>query len=239
MTIEVTCLMGVMDETYSLRHTIETLHDKLCAETFEIVISVSPRTTKDSLRVINDLVLEFKNILVLKEKNPGIGGAYKTAIEGSSGKFLVLMSSDLETDPSLVPTLIEEKRRLESVDIICVSRWIKKDAFTGYSFVQLLLNSIFQRLVRLVTKASITDFTYAFRIYEASQIKDLDFRELKHGFFLESLLLPMSRGARVSEIPGAWTIRSEGTRHIKFLDYFSYVRVLGRFVREKYLREDK
>jgi len=236
MTIELTCLMGVMDETYSLRHTIETLHHRLVSEAFEIVISVSPYTSNDSLEVLKDLVLKYKNILVLKEKDPGIGGAYRTAIEGSSGKFLVLMSSDLETDPSLVPILLEEKKRSNSADIICVSRWIKKDAFSGYSLIQLLLNSIFQKLVRLVTGTAITDFTYAFRIYDASQIRDLEFKELRHGFFLESLLLPMSRGARISEIPGSWMSRSEGIRHIKVWDYFSYVRVLGRFARQKYFR---
>jgi glycosyltransferase involved in cell wall biosynthesis len=231
-------MMGVMDETYSLRQTVRTLQSGLTSIQFEIILVVSPLTSNDSIKTINELTRECQNIVIIKEVHPGIGGAYMTAIEASVGRYLVLMSSDLETDPSLVPILLGEKKRLESVDIVCVSRWINKKSFIGYSSIQRMLNSIFQKIVRKVSSVSLTDFTYAFRIYDASIVKGLEFKELSHGFFLESLLTPISRGCRVAEVPGTWVARSEGERHIRARDYLTYVRVLFRFIKEKNSRGD-
>ena len=76
--------------------------------------------------------------------------------------------------------------------------------------------------------SELSDFTYAFRAYRKSILQDIVWEESSHSFFLESLLKPLIKGARIQEIPGVWVKRSQGERHISMWSYLHYFKILIR-----------
>jgi hypothetical protein len=142
-----------------------------------------------------------------------------------------MMSSDLETNPYMIPEILSAAEKDESLDIVCVSRWLMKSSFYKYNHALKFANFIFQKILRLIYSRNISDYTFAYRLYQTKILNNIDWKSYKHGFFLESLLVPLTRGAKVQELAGEWTLRSEGVRHISFFDYFSYIGVVMRNLR--------
>jgi dolichol-phosphate mannosyltransferase len=160
-----------------------------------------------------------------EQKFPGIGGAYNQGFQEASGDIVILMSSDLETDPSLIPIMISNLVSNPKIDIVAVSRWINSNSFEGYSQILRTLNYTFQKLIKFLYGSELTDFTYAFRAYRSESLKGIIWTERTHSFFLESLLRPITQGASVLEIPGKWVARTQGDRHIERSAYWHYIKL--------------
>jgi hypothetical protein len=143
------------------------------------------------------------------------------------------MSSDLETDPDSIPMMLDKILKNPELDIVATSRWLDSRSFSGYGPLMLTFNYLFQKMLKIVTRKKLTDFTYAFRIYRADAIKNINWRESRHGFFLESLLIPLRNGVTVAEIPSKWSQRTEGVRHIVLKDYLTYLTVLQNYMKKR------
>ena len=62
-------------------------------ELFEVVC-VNDGSTDNSLEVLQEYASKFENIVIVDQKNAGVGGAKNTGIENASGKYLWLINSD-------------------------------------------------------------------------------------------------------------------------------------------------
>lgn len=56
-------------------------------------------------------------------------------------------------------------------------------------------------------------------------IQSIQWEEMKHPFFLETIVKPLRRGVEVVEIPTAWRARSEGESKNTFLRNFVCFRI--------------
>ena len=148
----------------------------------------------------------------------------REAFDVASGDHIMLMASDLETDPTLIPAFIETMKA-DCWDIVAGSRWIKGGGFDGYSKMKLVLNYLFQKIFRILYMTKVTDLTFAYRLYRKSILEGMLWEELKHPFLLECLLKPLRCGASVAEIPCKWRARTEGTSANVFLETLTYVRI--------------
>lgn len=93
------------------------------------------------------------------------GGAVRDAIDIASSSHLIVMPTDLETDPHIVSKLIETEKKI-------------------------LL--ILQRLPDGCKKANLLDMTYAFQIFPKKLVKRIHGEELKHPFYMETALKPIA-----------------------------------------------
>ena len=160
--------------------------------------------------------------LILWQKRPFAGGAVRDAIDIASGSHLIMMSTDLETDPHIVSKLIETEKKNPG-DITTASRWLQKSNFVGYDRKKYFLNFCFQKIFSLYYGVNLTDMTYAFRIFPTKLMKRIQWEELKHPFYLETALKPIRLGIPFHEIPAKWTSRQEGESQNSFLQTFAYV----------------
>ena len=99
------------------------------------------------------------------------------------------MSSDLETDPHTVKSLIAKIR--EGYDIVTCTRWTGA-GFTGYNPLKYILNKIFQIFFGILYHT--TDLTFAFRIFKTDIIKCVKWEELRHPFLFETIIKPLRLG---------------------------------------------
>jgi hypothetical protein len=161
--------------------------------------------------------------LVHHQKLPFLGGALREAFDLARGSHVVMMASDLETDPNDVKALIGAAEKHPAA-IITASRWRDGGSFQGYSRVKLFCNWVFQRFFSLLYGVELSDMTYAYRIFPARLVRTIHWEELRHPFLFETLVKPLRLGVQVIEIPSAWKARTEGESQNTFFRNFVYFR---------------
>jgi glycosyltransferase involved in cell wall biosynthesis len=230
--VKVSFVITVLNETESLRETVEAVFALAADHVHEILLVIAPRTTEASRAVIRELADRYGAcIRVHEQRRPFLGGALQEGFAESRGDYVLLMASDLETDPAVAPQMIETMKTGDW-DIVATSRWVKGGGFRGYNPLKLVLNYLFQKFFRLLYHTNLTDLTFGYRLYRRSILEGIVWEELRHPFLLECLLKPLRRGARVTEVPCPWQPRKEGESANTFLRTFQYVRtaVKTRFV---------
>ncbi|SFK49720.1 Glycosyltransferase involved in cell wall bisynthesis [Lachnospiraceae bacterium KH1T2] len=233
----VTILLPAMDETYSLRETVDTIV-RTCntKDIAEFILLLCDRTSAESRAVANQLVDEYSDqvsIYIHDQKLPFVGGAIREGFDLAKGSHVVLMSSDLETDPNVIQKFIEMSKRYPN-RIITATRWSHGGGFERYNKVKLVCNLIFERVIGLFYFSTLSDLTYAFRIFPTKLMQSIEWEELKHPFFLETALKPLRLGVKFIEIPAHWTARTEGVSQNSFFANFKYFKTAwhNRFLKK-------
>lgn len=227
-SLRISFLLPVMNETYLLEQTVTGILKAAPDDVEEILIVTADRTTPEAMAVVQRLMAVHPGLIWHHRQTlPFLGGAMQEAFSLAKGDHVMLMSSDMETDPAVIPQFIVRMREGNS-DIVAASRWIRGGGFTGYSTVKWLLNWGFQQVFRWLYWCQVTDLTYAYRLYKRDVLAGIRWEELKHPFLLESLLKPLRLGARLAEVPALWRARTEGTSGNSLWATFKYLRIATR-----------
>jgi glycosyltransferase involved in cell wall biosynthesis len=219
-----TIILPVMNETVSLDETIQIILRDAKDKIKELLIVVCQRTSPQALAVVSRWREQLPDLVRVHQQTlPHLGGALREAFDLARGSHLVMMASDLETDPNDVKLLIAGAQKNPAA-VIVASRWLAGGAFHGYSKVKLLCNRIFQVFFSTLYGARLSDMTYAFRIYPTKLVQCIRWQELRHPFLFEALVKPLRLGVQVIELPSVWRTRSEGESQNTFLRSFVYFR---------------
>ena len=222
--MRISFVVSVLNETDSLRQTVDTIFALAQDNVWEVLLVIAAHTTAPTRAVIRELADQYRgHIRVHEQRLPFLGGALREGFAEARGDFIMLMASDLETDPNVIPRFLE-RMKTGDWDIVAGSRWMEGGGFEGYSRLKLALNFLFQRFFRVLYRTNLTDLTYAYRLYRRSALEGIVWEELRHPFLLECLLKPLRRGARVIEVPCTWRLRREGQSANTFLQTFRYLR---------------
>jgi glycosyltransferase involved in cell wall biosynthesis len=220
----VSVILPVMNETFSLRETVDIILRDAKEFIRELIIVVCDRTTPEAMATVNQLKQELGDLVVVhQQKMPFLGGAIREAFDIARGSHVILMASDLETDPKLVRPMIDEEAK-NPAGIVTTSRWIAGGSFEGYSKVKLMCNWVFQRSFSLMYGTRLSDMTYAYRIMPTALVQSIKWEELRHPFLFETLIKPLRLGVPVTEIPAVWVARKEGDSQNTFFRNFVYFR---------------
>jgi glycosyltransferase involved in cell wall biosynthesis len=222
--MNVSIILPVIDETVSLRKTVDIVLAENGGDICEILIVACKKTSSASLAVAEDIMRQHSELVHLRfQERPFLGGAMRDAFEWARGSHVLMMASDLETDPETVKELIARAR--QGFDIVTATRWQGAGGFQGYSRFKYLMNWLFQRIFRTLYGTPLSDLTFGFRIFKAHWVKEIAWEELRHPFLLETVLKPLRLGAKVVEIPSTWRVRVEGESHNSFWQNFVYLRI--------------
>jgi hypothetical protein len=224
-----TVVLPIINETRSLEETVEIISAACPPEDIrEYLIVYCQRTTPESVSVARRIAARLGEKCVLYEQQmPFIGGAMREAFDLARGSHVVMMSTDLETDPAIIPVFIAEARKTPD-EIITASRWLRGGGFQDYHRAKLPLNWVFQKIFSVLYGCRLTDLTYAFRIFPTSLVQSIAWEELKHPFFLETVIKPLRLGVRIREVPAWWRARQEGPSQNPFWSNFAYFRIALR-----------
>jgi glycosyltransferase involved in cell wall biosynthesis len=228
--ISVSIVLPAINEIYSFKKTVEIILDTCDkADLCEFFIVLCSKTTPECIKTAES-IKEMNcgvPVKIYYQKKPFIGSAMREAFDLVEGTHVVMMSTDLETDPNAIQRFIEMVKQ-KPEEIVTVSRWIKQGGFSGYNKVKLLSNFIFQKVISLLFLSNLTDLTYAYRIFPVSLLREIHWEETKHPFFLETALKPLRLGIKIREIPGKWEARTEGESQNSFFKNFDYFRLAFR-----------
>ena len=233
--ISISCILPVLNETYSLRYTVKYL-ERTCGDDIkEYLIVICDRTELESLEVCKELEEEYPDKVFLHiQRLPFLGGAYRDAFELVQGTHVLLMSSDLETDPRTVPRMLKELKEIDN-DIVVTTRWGKGGSFSQYNPVKYVLNYFFQKIFSFLYRTRLTDLTFGFRIYKAEILKIFQWEELRHPFLIECIVKPLRFKFTVSEVETSWRARTEGESANTFVRNvrYAWVGLRYRFSKKK------
>jgi dolichol-phosphate mannosyltransferase len=223
--LAVSIIMPVMDETVSLRETVEIVMDECAGDVCEVICVTSRFTTKEAIVVCQELAARWPGVVWMRQQvKPYLGGALQDAFAWATGSHVLLMASDLETPPHDARKMIEEARK--GWGIVATTRWSKGGSFgKGYNPVKYVANWIFQKAIGALYRTNLTDLTYGYRIWRTDLLRNQKWEELRHPFLLECLLRPLRRGTTATEIPVFWEPRKEGESHNSFWRNFLYFRI--------------
>jgi len=220
----VSIILPILNEINSLKKTIKIL-EKIKVKKKYLIIFSSKLTNPKVIKEISKLKLKYKNLKYFSQIRPFVGGAIDLGIKLSKNKYIAIMASDLETNPYELKNMINTSQNNPNV-IISADRWISQKGFSDYGFIKFFANFFFQKLLKIFFKHKILDFTFAYRLYPKKALKGYKINELRHGFALEILLIPIKKGFKVITLPAKWKKRVEGSSSITIRSYLSYLKVL-------------
>ena len=220
----VSIILPILNEISSLKKTIKIL-EKIKVQKEYLIIFSSKLTNLKVIKEISKLKLKYKNLKYFSQIRPFVGGAIDLGIKLSKNKYIAIMASDLETNPYELKNMINTSQNNPNV-IISADRWISQKGFSDYGFIKFFANFFFQKLLKIFFKHKILDFTFAYRLYPKKALKGYKINELRHGFALEILLIPIKKGFKVITLPAKWKKRVEGSSSITIRSYLSYLKVL-------------
>jgi glycosyltransferase involved in cell wall biosynthesis len=217
-------LLPALDEVESLDRTLRALLALGRPPLEQILILLHPQRTGAATREVAERHRRQapEVIEIVAQSRPLVGGAYRDGIERVRGEWTLLLASDEETDPALVPQLLERMAG-GNFDVVTASRWLPGGGFAGYGRLKRWLNFVFQRAIARLYGTSLSDLTFGYRLFRSSWLKRIDWQELSHPFFLETALKPLRLGATFGEVPTRWRPRPEGRSVNSFRLMASYL----------------
>lgn len=226
----VSIIVSTLNETELLKETLRLIyftcrHEDIC----EIIVVISDKSTPENLEAVDYLKRSAEDIpiVVYKQKQPGVGMAFRETIKTARGSHIITMVSDCEMDVNAVSVMIEQAK-LHPDKIITTSRYIEGGGFEDYNRLKERCNSAFQKMLRAVYNTKLTDITNCYQISPAPFMKSIRFEETRKPFFLESVLKPLRLNAEFIEIPCVWRKRTDGNDRVSFFGCFEYFRTVLR-----------
>jgi glycosyltransferase involved in cell wall biosynthesis len=230
-------LIPVFSEVDSLDQTVQILRATLPPQGWEILLLVH-RDSSPACWQLCDRLATQPHIRVLRQQcYPGQGLAYREGIENAQGQYLLLMNSDLETEPTHAARLLEAIQGSDS-DMVIASRWSQGARFDwrSYGLAKWVANFVVQKFFALLLgQPQISDLTFAYKIARAEVFKKIRWQGTGHEFVFEATVKPALLQYRLSEIPTDWIGRREGTSHQPLLRNLRHIRLGLRLILEHFL----
>jgi dolichol-phosphate mannosyltransferase len=223
--IQLSVVVTVFSETFSIRETVDTLLGQDRRYIQEIILLVSPRASRESLKICQECADRDGRVkIVIQKNNPGIGWAYREGMQAASGNYVALMAADLETEPAAVDRMVEEILKT-GCDGVIANRWLPGGGFTNYDPIKYVLNWIFQKTFKLLFWTSLGDLTFGFKILSKKIVDSIEWQGTLHEICIETTVKPIKRGFRLHQIPSVWVGRKEGASANTFFKNFRYVKM--------------
>jgi dolichol-phosphate mannosyltransferase len=221
--IQLSVVVTVFNETFSIRETVKILLAKDRGYIKEILLLVSPRASAETMGICRECTATDHRISILIQKNnPGIGWAYREGMQAATGNYVVLMAGDLETEPAAVDRMVN--KILETgCDGVIANRWLPGGGFTNYDPLKYILNWVFQRVFSVLFWTNLGDLTFGFKILSKKITDSIDWQGTLHEICIETTVKPIKHGYRLEQVPSVWVGRKEGVSVNTFFRNFRYV----------------
>ena len=203
---------------------------------FEIVL-INDFSTDKTQYIIKKLSNDTKGVFSYNNINSGIGHAIELGINKSSGDFLAIMMADSSDDPN---DLIKYYNLIstQNLDAVFGSRFTKSSQVIDYPIKKLILNRLFNYLVKIILLSKYNDFTNAFKIYKLSSLKQIQpFISKKFNIFLEIPVKIIIYNFNYKIIPINWYNRKLGITKFRIKELGSqYLFTLFYILKKKFLK---
>jgi len=232
-------ILPCYNEEKNLEKLLESI-DKALRNIFPYqVIAVNDGSSDGTGKILRKLSARYPVMMVEHPENKGLSEALKTGFKVVLKKFsdedyVVVMDSDNTHDPKYIPLMV---RASGDFDIVIGSRYVKYGKQINVPPHRILMSRTINRLIGLLIKVNIKDFTSGYRCFKALTIKELfkTFGEKiieSNGFEVsfEILLKTLVCNFKVGEIPIIldYGLKNGQSKMNSLPTTFRYIRILLR-----------
>lgn len=152
---------------------------------------------------------------VLVQHDAGFGGALRDGFAAAKGDYIITIDGDLSHEPEMIKTLWEQR---EHADIVIASRYVHGGSAVQSrmrKFLSRSLNIFFSLFLSIPAK----DTSSNFRMYTRSVLEELDIECTKFDVLQEILVLALSKGFTIKEVPMHYQPRQYGVSKAKIMSF--------------------
>lgn len=206
-------VIPTFNEAENIGEAIERVRVAAPTANVLVVDDNSPDGTAD---IADDIGGRLGGVDVLRRSGKqGLGSAYRAGFAwGADEGFdvMVEMDADLSHDPAELPTLLGCID--DGADLAIGSRYVPGGSIPEWAWHRKALSRWGNRYASAMLRLSVADATAGYRAYRSTLLARLDLPTVRadgYGFQIEMTYRSAAQGARIDEVPIAFTDRTRGT----------------------------
>jgi dolichol-phosphate mannosyltransferase len=164
---------------------------------------------------------------VLRQDEPGYGGALRTGFRTAGGEFVLTMDADLSHPPTFAADLW---RRRHEAEILIASRYVPGGGAT-MPVHRAVLSRVLNRFFALGLGVPLRDLSSGFRLYRRDALRLDEVTARDFDVLPEIVVRACRQGGRVLEIPFLYEPRAHGSSNARIIPFgLAYLRTFGRLL---------
>lgn len=244
MQTEVSIILPTYNESKNIGGILDHIQKLIPKDLRAETIVVDDNSPDNTARIAEDYFISIREktshtINVIKRKaKDGLSSAILNGIQQSSGNTIIVMDSDFSHPPHMIPKLIDTLKQTRC-DIVIASRYVKGGSIQGWPFKRKLMSKIATTIAKKGLDIESQDPMSGFFAFKKNIIKELKFDAIGYKMLLE--ILVKTRGAKIQEVPYAFTDRKYGASKLGVTTIFDYCKSVWKLYRfgRKIRKEEK
>ena len=226
--MELTIIIPTYNEQDTVRLIVRRIHEVVSKTACQYEILFIDDSIDETPAILNELRQEYKEVdYIHRSGERGLASAVVRGFACANGSKMIVMDSDLQHPPELIPIIIE---RLSNADIVVPSRFIAGGSDGGLTLYRKLVSWTARVIGRIFIRKlrNISDCTSGYFGINRSVIAEKKLDPVGWKILMEVLV----KGAysTVHEIPYCFGVRGEGTSKMTATEQWDYLRHLARMI---------
>jgi len=218
--IKASVILPTYDEAGHITKLVDAIIQELAKRKIKCEIIIVDDNSPDQTGLLaQKYFAKITNVKIVIRKNErGLSSAIRKGIELAEGEIIVVMDTDFNHEPKLIPTLIE---KCSKYDFVIGSRYIKGGGMENK--LREKLSHWFNILIRIVLSSPVHDNLSGFFAIKRDELYRINLDRVFVGYgeyFMRLIYLAKLQGLTFVEIPCFYKNRQYGYSKSKFLNMF-------------------
>ena len=219
-TIEVSVILPTYNEVGNIVNLIDTIRKVLDNKRirYEIIVVDDNSPDKTGLLVQKNYVKQPSIRGIIRKKERGLATAIRRGIEQSVGEVIIVMDTDFNHDPTVIPKLLQRSKKF---DVVVGSRFIKGGGMANK--LREKFSMLFNVGVHLLLGVPVHDCLSGFFAIKQDKLEQIPFDKVFWGYgdyFIRLLYFAKIHGYTFAEVPSFYKNREYGESKSKFIQMF-------------------
>jgi len=226
--MEICILIPAKNEGQTLASTVANIQENLATFISCNILVVNDYSQDNTVSVLKTLSEIYNNVsFINNELAPGVGNAIRFGLMKWKGDIVAICMADNCDSPEDIKNAFY-KIQSGACDCVFGSRFVEGSKVIGYPFKKLVLNRIFNYMVRYLSSFKHNDFTNLFKVFHREVINNIiPLESTGFSIGLEMSLKTFKKAYNIATIPLAWESRARGVSKFSIIEqYKSFFRVL-------------
>lgn len=218
--IKASVILPTYDEAGHIIQLVESIKEELAKNRLNNEIIIIDDNSPDQTGLLaQKFFAKTANVrVIIRKDEKGLSSAIRKGIEAAVGEIIIVMDTDYNHEPKLIPKLIE---KCSKYDFIIGSRYIKGGGMENK--LRERLSYLFNILIRVLLFSPVHDNLSGFFAIRRVQLDGINLDRVFVGYgeyFMKLIYFAKQKGLTFAEIPCFYKNRQYGYSKSKFLSMF-------------------
>lgn len=218
--MKISVILPTYNEAGNILELVSAVEERLCSEAFDFELVVVDDNSPDGTAAI--VANRYQNSpfvrLLVRHGERGLASAIKHGILSSSGDIIVVMDTDFNHDPKMIPQMV---KFLEYYDIVIGSRFTMGGGMEDVR--RYIMSFLYNAFIRVVLRTQVQDNLSGFFSIRREALLKMDLDAVFRGYgeyFIRLLFAAWRLGFTMLEVPVFYQRRRHGDSKSRFLNMF-------------------